>query len=135
MHAAPGIINPIRADRRAFTLLEVLVALVILGVGVLGLSGHAALVSRLVGDGARLTLAATVATARLEQLRARPCVAISSGSLISYGIEERWSVAPMSASGPFTALEVQLSVTYRLRGRASGTAARTQQFRGTVPCH
>jgi prepilin-type N-terminal cleavage/methylation domain-containing protein len=134
MHAAPRFSGDLRADRRAFTLLEVLVALVILGVGVLGLSGHATLVSRLVGDGARATRAATVATARLEQLTARSCADISSGSLVSYGIEERWSVAPMSASGPLTALEVQLSVTYRLRGRAAGRTTRTQQFRGAVPC-
>lgn len=134
MHAAPRLSRDLRADRRAFTLLEVVVALVILGVGVLGLSGHAALVSRLVGDGARLTLASTVATARLEQLRARPCPDVSSGSFVMHGIEERWSVAPMSASGPASALEVQLSVTYRLRGRGSGNTTRTQQFRGAVPC-
>jgi prepilin-type N-terminal cleavage/methylation domain-containing protein len=135
MHAATRLARDLRADRRAFTLLEVLVALVILGVGVLGLSGHAALVSRLVGDGARLTLAATIATTRLEQLRALACASVSSGTGITYGIEERWSVAPMSASGRVTALEVQLSVTYQLRRRASGHSIRTQQFRGTVPCH
>ena len=134
MHAAPYIIRYERAERRAFTLLEVLAALVILGVGVLGLSGNAALVSRLVGDGARLTRAATVATARLEQLRARPCATISSGSSISHGIEERWTVAPMNATSPVTALEVQLSVTYLLRGRGSGHNTRTQQFRGSVSC-
>jgi prepilin-type N-terminal cleavage/methylation domain-containing protein len=134
MHAAPRISHHVRAERRAFTLLEVLVALVILGVGVLGLSGHAALVSRLVGDGARLTLAATIATTRLEQLRALPCASASSGAAITYGIEEQWSVAPMSASGPATAFQVQLSVTYRLRAGGGGHTTRTQRFRGTVPC-
>jgi prepilin-type N-terminal cleavage/methylation domain-containing protein len=134
MHAAPHIRHHVRTDRRAFTLLEVLVALVILGVGVLGLSGNAALVSRLVGDGARLTLAATVATTRLEELRALPCASVSSGAAITHGVEERWSVAPMSAAGPTTALEVQLSVTYRLRARGDGHTTRTQRFRGTVPC-
>jgi prepilin-type N-terminal cleavage/methylation domain-containing protein len=129
MHAAPHIRHERRADRRAFTLLEVLVALVILGVGILGLSANAALVSRLVGDGSRLTIAATVATSRLEQLRALPCASATSGSATTRGIEERWSVGAMSVS----ALEVEVSVTYPLR-TGGADSLRTQRFRGAVPC-
>ena len=114
----------------AFTLLEVLIALVILGVGILGLSANAALVSRLIGDGSRLTLAATVATSRLEQLRATPCASATSGSATTRGIEERWSVGAMSVS----ALDVEVSVTYPLRTGA-GDSSRTQRFRGGIPCH
>lgn len=116
-----------------FTLLEVLVALTLLGTGILGLSASAALVSRLVGDGSRLTLAATVATARLEQLRALPCASGASGSATTRGIEERWSVAPMGSSGA-GALEVQLSVTYRVRVSSGEDHTRTQRFHGAVPC-
>lgn len=112
-----------------FTLLEILVALVILGVGILGLSANAALVSSLVGDGSRLTLAATVATSRLEQLRARPCASTTSGTATTRGIEERWSVGPMGTS----ALEIEMSVTYPLRSGGSDSS-RTQQLRGAVPC-
>jgi prepilin-type N-terminal cleavage/methylation domain-containing protein len=119
--------------RHAFTLLEVLVALVILGVGILGLSGNAALVSRLVGDGSRLTLAATVATTRLERLRTLPCAGITAGSATTRGIEESWSVAPMS-SGLASSLEVQLSVTYPVRISSGAHSSRTQHFRGAVPC-
>ena len=115
--------------RAAFTLLEVLVSLVILGVGILGLSANAALVSRLVGDGSRLTLAATVATSRLEQLRALPCASATSGSATTRGIEERWSVGAMSVS----ALEVEVSVRYPLR-TGGADSSRTQRFRGAVPC-
>ena len=120
------------SSREAFTLLEVLVALVVLGVGILGLSANAALVSRLVGDGSRLTLAATVATSRLEELRALPCAGITSGSAITRGIEERWSVGPMAASGR-SALEVELSVTYPLRATGRADSSRTQRFRGAAP--
>lgn len=120
-----------RRPRRAFTLLEVLVALVLLGVGILGLSGSATLVSRIIGDGSRLSLAATIATARLEQLRAA-CASATAGSAVTRGVEERWSVAPIRTSSP-AALEVRISVTYPLRTR-SGPAARTQRFRGAVPC-
>lgn len=120
-------------DRHAFTLLEVLVALIVLAVGILGLSASSALVSRLVGDASRLTIAATVATARLEQLRGISCAGAAPGTAITRGIEERWAVAPMG-QGPGTALEVQLTVTYRLRTRGSAGAARVQRFRGAIPC-
>ena len=126
MHAALCVSH----DRRAFTLLEVLVALVILGLGVVGLAGNAALVSRLVGDGTRLTLAAAIATARFEQLRALPCAGAAPGSAITHGIEERWTVAPLGTAERTSALEIQLAVTYRLRAGP----ARTQRLRGAVPC-
>jgi prepilin-type N-terminal cleavage/methylation domain-containing protein len=128
MHAALCIRHDLRAVRRAFTLLEVLIALVILGVGVLGLAGNAALVSRLVGDGTRLSLVAAIATARFEQLRALPCASVTPGNATTHGIEERWTVAPLGAGA--SALQIELAVTYRLRAGP----ARTQRFRGAVPC-
>ena len=117
--------------RPAFTLLEVLIALVILGVGILGLSANAALVSRLVGDGSRLTLAATVATARFEQLRATRCASASSGSTVTRGIDERWTTAPIAATG--NSVEIRLSVTYPVRA-TGGDSLRTQRFRGASWC-
>jgi prepilin-type N-terminal cleavage/methylation domain-containing protein len=125
--------RPRHAFAEGFALLEVLVALVILSAGILGLAGNAALVSRLVGDGSRLTVAATVATARLEQLRALPCGSVVPGQAVTRGIEESWTAAPMGSAEP-RALEVRLSVTYRLRGGRSGDLRRTQRFTGAVPC-
>ncbi|HJU69461.1 MAG TPA: prepilin-type N-terminal cleavage/methylation domain-containing protein [Gemmatimonadaceae bacterium] len=116
-----------------FTLLEILVALTLLGVGILGLAASSALVSRMSGDGSRLTLAATLAIARVEQLRARSCESATAGGATTRGIEERWTVAPMGAS-PARALEVHLSVTYRIRVSHGGDAARTQRFSTAIPC-
>lgn len=124
--------TPPSAHRRGFTLLEVLVALVLLSIGILGVAMSAASVSRMVGDGSRLTLAATIATARLEQLRAIPCASATSGTAITRGIEERWSVAAMGAA--LSALEVQLSVTYPLRSQFGAGPTRTQLFRGAIHC-
>src|SRR5919108_3274220 len=118
---------PLR-PHHGFTLLEVLVALVILGIGILGLASSAALVSRLVGDGSRLTLAATVATARVEHLRVLGCNGAAAGSTVTRGIEEQWTVAPLGTAGPPRAVEVQLSVTYRLRPFHGPDRARTQRF-------
>ena len=124
----------LHCGRHAFTLLEVLVALIVLAVGILGLSASSALVSRLLGDTSRLTIAATVATARLERLRGGSCAGAVPGSAVTRGIEERWTVAPMGQA-PGAALEVQITVAYRLRTRGSASARRVQRFRGAVPCN
>lgn len=124
---------PRAPGRDGFTLLEVLVALVVLATGILGLSANAALVSRLVGDGSRLTIAATLATARFEQLRGESCATATSGAATTRGIEERWSVAPMTAA-PVRALEVEIAVIYRLRSNQRSGTPRMQHFRGSVLC-
>lgn len=63
-----------------FTLLEVLVALVVLTLGLLGLIGQTAALVRALGRIRRAEVITTAATARLEQLRATGCVARVDGS-------------------------------------------------------
>jgi prepilin-type N-terminal cleavage/methylation domain-containing protein len=52
-----------------FTLVEVLVAVVVMGIGITALVGSSAMVTRMVGRGKSATRAAQVATQRLEALR------------------------------------------------------------------
>jgi len=56
-----------------FTLVELLVALIILSVGLLGLVSTGALVTRMIGRGQRSADAALFAARRLERLRAGGC--------------------------------------------------------------
>lgn len=92
---------------RGFTLVEVLVALVLLTVGVMALLGSSAMVSRMIGKGRGSTIAVQVATARLERLRriaasSTPrCTSpqFVSDSTTTAGISERWVVAPAAGSG------------------------------------
>jgi prepilin-type N-terminal cleavage/methylation domain-containing protein len=53
-----------------FTLVEVLIATVVLGVGVVALAGAAGMTTRMLGRGRISTVAAQVATDQLERLRA-----------------------------------------------------------------
>lgn len=76
--------------RRGFTLVELMVAIVIMAVGVLGLAGTAALVSRLSGGAAQETLAADVASSRFEKMRSLSCASIASGSDTTRGMQESW---------------------------------------------
>jgi len=85
-----------------FTLVEVLIAVVVLGIGVIALVGSSGLVTRMVGRGRSETLAAQAANQRIETLRALAystttlCTAggfASGGPATTNGIRERWIVS------------------------------------------
>jgi Tfp pilus assembly protein PilV len=83
---------PLR-PRRAFTLLEVLAACFVFGMGVLAVASTSMAVARLTGDAARAGLAAERGQARVEAMRASQC-APASGSSLAGGIAEWWTAAP-----------------------------------------
>ncbi|MGH7567990.1 MAG: type IV pilus modification PilV family protein [Gemmatimonadales bacterium] len=62
-----------RRNERGFTIVEVLIAIIVLTVGLLGLMGTAALVTRMVARGQRSAVASIHAAERFEQLRATGC--------------------------------------------------------------
>ena len=78
--------------RRGFTLVELLVAIIVLSIGLLGLASTSAVVTRQIGGGAQMTLAATTAQARFELLRSQNCTTLSNGSASARGISEVWVV-------------------------------------------
>ncbi|MEP6571640.1 MAG: type II secretion system protein [Gemmatimonadota bacterium] len=112
---------------RGFTLVETLIAIVVLGLGVLPLAGVAMLSTRLLIQGRSATLAATIATSRIEDLRRAAgrvpaCAAVASGSAAhSGGIVEDWSV-----SGGGSLRTVWLVVSYPVPGRARSDSTVTQ---------
>lgn len=63
-----------------FTLVEVIIAIMVLTVGLLGLVTSAALVTRMIGRGQRSSVSAAFAARRLEMLRATGCQTQTSGS-------------------------------------------------------
>jgi len=79
--------------RAAFTLVELLVACLVLGTGVLALASTSVAVARLTGDSARAGAAAERGHARMEAMRANAC-AVASGSALVGGISEWWTAAP-----------------------------------------
>ena len=64
----------IQKNQRGFTIIEIIIAIVVLTVGVLGLVTTAALVTRMIARGQRSATAASFASRRLERLRAGACV-------------------------------------------------------------
>lgn len=84
-----------------FTLLEVMVALLIITIGVLGLAGTLGPITALAGEGRARGRAALALESRLNRLRAEllrsapACVAPAAGSQRNPdGIVESWSAAP-----------------------------------------
>lgn len=61
--------------KNGFTIIEVLIAMIVLVVGTLGLVTTAAMVSRMLGRGARSSSMAAFDQRRMERLRPRACIA------------------------------------------------------------
>jgi len=76
---------------RGFTIVEALVAVLILTVGLLGLVTTSGVVTRMIGQGRQATLAAAFASERLEVLRAQACPS-GGGSEIRDGVTVAWEV-------------------------------------------
>ncbi len=111
--------------RGGFTLIEVMVAVMILTVGLLALASTSAVVIRQMGSAGRMGVAATVAQRRTELLRLAPCTATSSGSATTRNVAESWTVTPQTRSA-----RIDVTVTYATR--SGGT--RSQSYRSTIPC-
>jgi type IV pilus assembly protein PilV len=116
-----------------FTLVEVLVAIVILSVGLIALAGSSAMVTRMIGRGKAETHVAQAASQRLEMLRAVAysttprCTAAafaSGGPVSSNGRTESWTV---SAAGRVRT--VQVNVTYR-----TARGPRTSSLQSRIEC-
>lgn len=58
-----------KRSEAGFTLVEVLIAVIVLGVGITALVGSSAMVTRMIGRGQMSTRASQVGSQRLEQLR------------------------------------------------------------------
>ena len=110
-----------RRNRQGFTLIEVMLAVVMLTVGVMALASGSASVSRMIGRGRTDTMAADVLTSRADQLRriaastTPPCTALGNGNATTQGITEQWTL--LGAAGGVSR-QVRLIVSYRSVRRA-----------------
>ena len=115
-------------DRRGFTILEVIVAVVILGVGVIALVSSSASSTRMIGRGRQATRAVQAATERMEILRADAnrtspdCTALANGlDSAANGIVTAWRVA-----GAGDTRTIQVVSTYQVPGRTRADTHRSQ---------
>ena len=118
---------------RGFTIVEVIVAIIVLTVGLLGLVTTAALVTRMITRGQRSSEAAIWASRRLERLRPRACVdamrTAGSDTLYRGGIWQAINTWTFTDAG---------NRNYRVRiitvARSVQNRVRTDTTEATIPC-
>ena len=66
-------------NERGFTIVEVIIAIIVLTIGLLGMVTTSALVTRMIASGQRSANAANFASQRLEQLRVTGCKSQAAG--------------------------------------------------------
>ena len=121
---------------KGFTIVEVVVAVLLLTTGVMALVGSSAMVTRMIGRGRESTLVGQVATSRAERLRqvatstAAPCTAAAfktdSAAAVG-GIAEKWELLPPTGTG--VTRTFRMTFTYR-----APRGSRTDTMLTTVLC-
>jgi type IV pilus assembly protein PilV len=84
-----------RADRSGFTIVELIVAMLMLTIGLLGLAGVGGVVLKQMQGGTYQTIAASIAQSRFEQLEGDPCISIIGGTATVRGMTEKWTVTAL----------------------------------------
>ena len=119
------------AREKGFTLVEVLIAMIVLSVGVMALVGSSAMATRMIGRGRESTQVGQVATMRAEWLRqiaaatSPPCgsALLKDSTFATNGITQQWQV--LGAAGDRTR-DVRLMYSYKVpRGTRTDTMTLT----------
>jgi prepilin-type N-terminal cleavage/methylation domain-containing protein len=110
--------------RRGFTIVEMIVAIIILGIGIMGLAGTASYVAIQMGGAAKQTIAAGMAQTNTDSLSARRCAAVVNGTDSSQGVRVTWTVADSGKTK-----WVSQAVRFRTK-----TGVKTVNSVAVVPC-
>jgi len=117
--------------RRGFSLIEVMIAIVILAVGVLALAGTAGAVTKMIGRGSRMGGSSVVAEDEMESLRTGICKTFggnTTGSQSATATNGKYSLSwTVTASGWLRS--VNLTVAY-----ANGRSTRTDRYETMISC-
>lgn len=108
--------------RRGFTMIELLVAVVLIDVGLLGLVAASAVVVRANGDLRARSAATRAAANRVQALVASPCASASGSAAPAAGMRERWDVT----LSPHHWREIRDSVAYDVSGATRSFVLRTR---------
>jgi prepilin-type N-terminal cleavage/methylation domain-containing protein len=116
--------------QRGFTLIEVMLAVVLLTVGVMALVGSSAMTARMIGRGKSSTLIGQRTSSRFDYLRqlaastSPPCTSPSfvDGDTTGYHVRETWTIT--QPNGSSTRL-VQLIIRYKAAGRPVADTVKT----------
>jgi type II secretion system protein I len=111
-------------NQRGYTILELLVAIMIFSIGLLAMAGTASLIMATLTGSRTRSVAAAVAESRFDRLRSQSCAAHASGSAVTRGVREDWSVQPLARADDVTVV-ITMNTHHRTR---------TQAFRSYIQC-
>lgn len=121
---------PTARARRGFSIVEAIVAIVMLAAGVLALVSSSAVVLKEMTTGSRNTIAASVATQRLERLRSfDQCASITAGSAATAGMREWWTATAVSGTGGQPSRHIAYKLEYN-----TGRRLDTLEVVTSIPC-
>ena len=91
-------VRPAAGNRRGFTIVELIVAIMILTVGLLSLASTAGSMTRIMASSSVQTVAAQVVQSRIDSLSSLDCRTLAtagpvSGSTTVRGVTEKWTVS------------------------------------------
>jgi type IV pilus modification protein PilV len=113
-------------NQNGFTIIEVIIAILLLSVGLLGLASTAGTVTRMIGQGQRYTEASSLASERFEIIRAQECDSMAAGSATAGGYAVKWTVFALNGGA---GQEVNVEVESR-----TGTGTRVDTFSTAIAC-
>ena len=125
-------------SRSGFTLVEMMVAVMIITIGLLGLASTAGYVVKQISGGTQQTLAATAVQTRTDWMLSRPCTSIKNDSTTptKRGVTEHW----ITGAKTNNVLQVTDTVKYSLVGswaasnKYAHAGTKTNTFTIMVPC-
>ena len=115
------------ADRRGFTLIEVIAAIMLLSIGLLAVAGLGVVAAKTTRRGSTQTLAAAIAQSRFDSLSSLPCASLaangaSAGTSTTRAVGARWrGVAGWNGK--------RLTDSLTVPGRAN-----TLVYQSVIPC-
>jgi prepilin-type N-terminal cleavage/methylation domain-containing protein len=114
-----------RRPRRGLTLIEIIIAIIVMSIGVMGLATTASYVAQQMGNGNNQTIAASLSTKVADSLSSRKCSSLVSGSQTTRGVTVAWTVTTMTRTK-----QVDQTVTYKPKRGST----KTLSYRMVVQC-
>ena len=114
-----------RRPRRGFTLIEMIIAIIVMSIGVMGLASTAGYVAQQMGSGNMQTVAAALSSKVADSLSSRKCTSLVAGTQTKRGVTVAWTVTTATRTRT-----VDQTVTYKPKRGST----KTINYRMVVQC-
>lgn len=114
-----------RRARRGFTLIEMIIAIIVMTIGIMGLASTAGYVTQQMGSGNVQAIAAALSTKVADSLASRKCTSLIAGNQTKRGVTVSWTVTTATRTRT-----VDQTVTYKPKRGST----KTLSYRMVLQC-